>query len=68
MHIPVRRRFLRNPYTVTNHMDVWEFDLFDMHSLAKYIDTYRYILTVIDIISKYLHIVPVETKTGPAFT
>jgi hypothetical protein len=41
MHKPVRKRFLRNPYTVTKFMDVWECDLLDMQSLSKYNDTYR---------------------------
>ena len=68
MHRPVRKRFLRNPYTVSNIMDLWECDLLDMQSLAKYNDTYRYILYVIDVFSKYLHLVPVKTKSGPAFT
>jgi len=29
LHRPVRKRFARNPYTVTNVMDVWECDLLD---------------------------------------
>ena len=43
-HSPVRRRFLRNPYTVTNLMDVWECDLLDVQSLANYNDMHRYIM------------------------
>ena len=38
MHRPVRKRFPRNPYTVTNVMDVWECDLMDMQSLSTYND------------------------------
>jgi len=33
MHRPARRRFLRNPYTVSNLMDVWECDILDVQSL-----------------------------------
>ena len=40
-------RFPRNPYTVTNVMDVWECDLMDMQSLSKYNDKYKYLLSVI---------------------
>jgi len=29
LHRPVRKRFARNPYTVTNVRDVWECDLLD---------------------------------------
>ena len=54
---------MRNPYTVSNLMDVCEGYLFDMQSLAKYNDMHRYILSVIDIFSKYLHLVPVKTKS-----
>ena len=41
LHRPVRKRFHRNPYTVTNVMDVWECDLTDMQSLSKYNDKYK---------------------------
>jgi len=47
-------------------MNVWECDLLDLQSLAKYNDTHRYILSVIDVFSKYLHLVPVKTKSGPS--
>ena len=39
-----------------------------MQSLAKYNDKYRYILSVIDVFPKYLHLVQVKTKSGPAIT
>ena len=32
LHRPVRKRFARNPYTVTNVGDVWEYDLLDYSS------------------------------------
>jgi len=51
IHRPARRRFLHNPYTVSNIRDVWECDILNMQSLAKYNDTYRYILSVIDVFS-----------------
>jgi transposase InsO family protein len=68
LHRPVRKRFHRNPYTVTNVMDVWECDLLDMQAHNKVNDNYRYLLTVIDVFSKFLHIVPLKVKTGPAVT
>ena len=48
-HRPVSKRFLRNPHTVTNLMDVWECDLLDLQELAKHNDMYRYILSVINV-------------------
>jgi len=39
MHRPVRKRFLRNPYTVSNLMDVWKCGILDMQSLTIHNDT-----------------------------
>ena len=68
MHKPVTKRFLRNPYTVSNLTDVWECDLLDVQSLATYNDMHRYILSVTDIFSKHLHLVPLKTKSDPTIT
>jgi transposase InsO family protein len=62
------KRFPRNPYTVTNVWDVFECDLADLRDYARYNDNHRYILTVIDAFSKYLHLVPVKRKSGPSIT
>ena len=64
----VRKRFARNPYTVTNVRDVWECDLLDVQSNAKYNDNFRLVLSVIDLFSKFLYPIPVKTKSGPAVT
>jgi len=64
VHRPLRKRFPRNPYTVTNIDDVWEIDILDLSFLKKYKDNYRYLLQVIDVFSKYLHSIPLRTKTG----
>ena len=68
LHRPVRTRFPRNPYTTTNVMDVWECDLMVMQSLRKYNDKYKYLLSVTDVFSKYLQIVPLRLKTGTALS
>jgi len=68
MHKPLRHRFPRNPYTVNNILDVWECDLIDVQSLSKFNGNFKYLLTVIDVFSKFLHIVPLKSKTGPAVT
>jgi hypothetical protein len=64
LHRPVRKCFLRNPYTVTNIMDVWECDLIDVQNFSKYNDKNKYLLSVIDVFSIFLHIVPLRAKTG----
>jgi transposase InsO family protein len=66
MHRPVRKHFPRNPYAVNNVNDVWELDLMDVQNLAKYNDKFKYLLSVIDVFSKFLYIVPLKSKTGPA--
>jgi hypothetical protein len=63
MHRPVRKSFSRNAYIVNNVLDLWQSDLSDLQIFAKYNNNYRYALSVIDIFSKYLHLVPIKTKT-----
>jgi len=64
LHKPVRKHFPRNPYVVSNVMDVWEADLLDVQNISKFNDNYKYLLTVIDVFSKFLHVVPLKSKTG----
>ena len=47
-------------------MDVWECDLVDVKSLGRFNDSHKYILTAMDVFSKYLTIVPLKVKTGTA--
>ena len=64
LHRPIRKRFPRNPYSVNNVLDVFECDFVDVHVLSKFNDGYKYLLTVIDVFSKFLHIVSLKSKTG----
>ena len=45
-------------------MTLGEIDTLDLSSLKKFNNNYRYLLQVIDVFSKYLHSVPLRTKTG----
>jgi len=36
----------------------------DTQALSKYNDSYKYLLTVIDLFSEFLHIVTLKSKTG----
>jgi len=65
-HRSIRKRFARNPYTVNNVMDVWVCDLVDVRALGRFNDNYKYILSVIDVFSKFLHLVPLRSKTCTA--
>ena len=66
LHKPLRKRIPRNQHTVSNLFDLWELEFVDVQSLAKHKDSHRYLLPVVDVFSKYLHIVPLKSKTGKA--
>jgi hypothetical protein len=63
LHRGVRKRFPRNPYTMNNINDVWESDMIDVQGPAKHNDGVKYLQSVIDVFSKFLHIVPHKNKT-----
>ena len=67
LHKPLRKKFPRNTYTVTNIDEVLEMDLADLSSLSKY-DKYKYLLNVIDIFSRYALSVRLKDKTGTSIT
>lgn len=68
LHRPVQRRFKRRKI-FSRHVDyLWQIDLCDLSSLAQYNDNYRYLLTVIDVFSKYAWAVPLLKKNAKAVT
>ena len=64
LHKPVRRRFDKITVFAKQVDDVWAADLVDMSSFSRLNKGYKYLLTVIDVFSKYGWIVPLKTKTG----
>ena len=44
--------------------ETWSADLIDKSSLSKYNDNYKFILTVIDIFTKYAWAIPLKNKSG----
>ncbi|CAH3156139.1 unnamed protein product [Pocillopora meandrina] len=53
LHKPVQRRYTTNP-TVANSIDhQWAADLADMKNLSRYNKGIKYLLTVVDVLSKY---------------
>ena len=64
LHKPYRKRFGRNP-TLANGIDYqWQADLADLNQYAKYNDGVRYLMTVIDVFSRYAWVVPVRDKSA----
>jgi len=64
LHKPVRWRFDRRRVVVGGMNHLWQADLADLSSISKYNDGYRYLLTCIDVLSKYAWVVPIKNKTG----
>ena len=64
LHKPIRRRFKRNRVIVGGIDHQWQADLVDVSSLARYNWNIRFLLTCIDIFSKFSWVVPLKDKTG----
>lgn len=64
LHKPVRRKFPHRKYIV-RHMDFqWQADLVEMQPFAKSNRGYRYLMTVIDLLSRHAWAVPLKTKSA----
>ena len=64
LHKPPRRRFPRRRVIVYGIDHQWQADLVDVTKIATYNDEYRYLLTCIDVLSRYAWVVPLKDKTG----
>ena len=65
LYRPAARRLRASPRVFVKHIDdQWGIDLCDMQDVARSNDGYRYILTCIDVFSKYAWAVPVAKKYG----
>ena len=64
LHKPVRHHFTRGKIIVNGIDDQWQADLADMHHLAPRNKGYKYILTCIDILSKYAWAVLIKDKSA----
>jgi hypothetical protein len=66
LHKPARKRFPRNRVIVGSIDQLWQVDLVDVQSIKKYNSGYNYILTVIDVLSKFAWAIPLKKKDGPS--
>lgn len=62
LHKPVRRKFPRNKVIPLGLDTDWQADLADMYSLAKYNNGNKYLLTCVDVFSKFAWAVPLKNK------
>ena len=61
-HRPLIKKFPRNKVITRGIDDLWQIDLADMQNLVKYNDGYRYLVTCIDVFSKYAWAIPIKNK------
>jgi hypothetical protein len=68
LHRPKLKNYKRNRVIVSGIDDTWQADLVDVRSLADENDEFKYILTCIDVFSKYGWAIPLKNKTGKSIT
>ena len=64
LHKPRRQRFPTAPVVVFGIDEQWAADLVEVQKLAQYNKGVRYLLTVVDVFSKYAWVKPLPNKTG----
>ena len=68
IHRPKRKRYHRNKVIVSGIDDTWQADLVDMQAMSKDNDSYKYILTIIDVFSKHAWAIPLKNKSAKTVT
>lgn len=64
LHRARRRQFPRRKTIVGMKNTQYQLDLIDLKSLAKFNDGFKYILTCVDVFSKFIYALPIKNKTG----
>ena len=64
LHKPMRRKFPTHKYRVSGTYMLWQIDLLEMIPYAKINQGFRYILTCIDVYSRFARALPLKTKDG----
>ena len=62
LHKPRRTRFPTTPTLVFDRDEQWQMDLVDMQKLSRWNKGNKYLLTVIDVLSKYAWAVAIKSK------
>jgi|SRR5277367_3214980 len=63
LHKPPPPKFPRNRVLAYDRNELWEADLAQMLTEAPVNDNYKYILTVIDVLTKFAYAIPLKNKT-----
>lgn len=64
LHKPVKRKFARNRTVALGKDTDFQADLIDVSRIARYNNGNKYILSVIDVLSKFAWAIPVKNKTA----
>ena len=64
LHKPKRKNFPRRRIIVNNINEIFAADLVEMQKFAKLNKGYRYLITCIDIFSKFAWVIPLKDKRG----
>src|SRR3989454_2894268 len=64
LHKQSKTRFRRRKTYSSGIDDLWQADLVDLSSLSSYNDSYRYLLTAIDVFSRFARAIPLKNKSG----
>jgi transposase InsO family protein len=65
LHRQARKKWVRNPIVVEHVNELFQCDLVEVSVFARDNDGHRFILTVIDALSKFAFAIPIKNKTGP---
>ena len=68
LHKPARKNYQRRHGDIRGIDETWQVDLVEMQSYEKENKGYKYILTIIDIFSKFAWAVPIKFKKGEDVT
>ena len=68
VHSPQITKFRRERIIPLYKDETWSADLIDKSSLSKYNSNYKFILTVIDILTKFAWAIPLSNKSGLSIT
>ena len=68
LHRDVVRRFPRRKTIALSINDLWQADLVDLSSLSRANSGFRYLLTTIDVFSKYARVAALKTKSASEVT
>ena len=66
LHKPMKRRFPTRKYKVPCVNHLWQIDLMEMIPYASINNDYRYIITCIDVFSRFARVQPIKSKSASA--